>query len=106
MHLTNRGLIVDFCLQDARKLHARTQKLEKHQRLAMEKKQEEKKKRREEKKNRKNQNQGTVELGKRSQPAATKQRTIDEITSVAELEALKNDSLSRGKKQRINKRIA
>lgn len=67
MHLTNRGLIVDFCLQDARKLHARTQKLEKHQRLAMEKKQEEKKKRREAKKNLKNQAQTAVlNLGKRS----------------------------------------
>lgn len=47
MHLVNnKGLIVDFSLQDARKLHARKQKLEKHQRLAMERKLEEKKKRR------------------------------------------------------------
>ena len=46
MQLTNRGLIVDFCLQDARKMFRRTQKLEKHQRLAMERKQDARKERR------------------------------------------------------------
>ena len=38
-----RPLIVDFALDDARKLQKRAQKLEKHQRLAMEKKEEQKK---------------------------------------------------------------
>ena len=34
----NRPLIVDFALDDARKMQKRTQKLEKHQRIALEKK--------------------------------------------------------------------
>ena len=38
-----RPLVVDFALDDARKLQKRQQKLEKHQRLAMEKKEAEKK---------------------------------------------------------------
>ena len=39
----NKPLIVDFALDDARKLQKRSQKLEKHQRLAMERKEAEKK---------------------------------------------------------------
>lgn len=45
----NRGLVVDFCLEDARKVFARTQKLEKHQRIALEKKSAQKKEVRNEK---------------------------------------------------------
>jgi len=68
MQLTNRGLIVDFCLQDARKMFRRTQKLEKHQRLAMERKDAAKKERRTAKRaeSRKPDTITTVELGKRS----------------------------------------
>jgi len=43
MYLGTRPLLVDFALDDARKLQKRTQKLEKHQRLALEKKTQEKK---------------------------------------------------------------
>ena len=45
----NRPLIVDFALDDARKVQKRAQKLEKHQRLAMEKKDADKKANRAEK---------------------------------------------------------
>jgi len=38
MYLGTRPLVVDFALDDARKLQKRSQKLEKHQRLAMERK--------------------------------------------------------------------
>ena len=39
----NKPLIVDFALDDARKVQQRNQKLEKHQRLAMERKEAAKK---------------------------------------------------------------
>ena len=43
MQLSGRPLIVDFALDDARKVQKRAHKLEKHQRLAMEKKEAAKK---------------------------------------------------------------
>lgn len=90
MQLTSRGLVVDFCLQDARKMFRRTQKLEKHQRLAMEKKAAEKKQRRD------------ARRDSDKQP----KRAAAPVTDVALLKQMKAESQSRGKKQRLNKQIA
>jgi len=109
MQFTSRGLIVDFCLQDARKIFRRTMKLEKHQRLAMERKDAIKKERRNEKRANIN-NVGkndTVELGKRTGPAVVrKPTTVKDVDDVEKLAKMKEESISRGKKQRINKKIA
>jgi superfamily II RNA helicase len=90
MQLTSRGLVVDFCLQDARKMFRRTQKLEKHQRLAMEKKAAEKKQRRD---------------ARRDSDRQPKKAAAP-VTDVALLKQMKVESQSRGKKQRLNKQIA
>lgn len=96
MQLTNRGLVVDFCLQDARKMLRRTQKLEKHQRLAMEKKQEARKERRANQRA-ENEYEETVELGKTHHEKKLK-KTIKDINDVDALAELKAASISRGKK--------
>lgn len=91
MQLTNRGLIVDFCLQDARKIFRRTQKLEKHQRLAMERKEAAKKERRTAKRaeSRKPETVTTVVLGKRSAneafSAPKSKPTVKDINDVEKL---------------------
>lgn len=86
MQLTGKGLIVDFCLQDARKMFRRTQKLEKHQRLALERKEAAKKERRANsraEKQGKPQFEKVVELGKRSKPDEKKKKeTVAEINDV------------------------
>jgi hypothetical protein len=113
MQLTSRGLIVDFCLQDARKMFRRTQKLEKHQRLAMEKKDALKKERRNEKRAKLQapEKVATVEMGKLGKRSAqeaerAKPETVSSVNDLAKLAKMKEESISRGKKQRINKKIA
>ena len=46
MQLTGRGLIADFCLEDARKMHHRKEKLERQQKVALTVKKEARKERR------------------------------------------------------------
>lgn len=48
----------------------------------------------------------TVELGKRMNSEPIKKKTVADINDVEQLAKLKQDSLSRGKKQRINKKLA
>jgi hypothetical protein len=85
-------------------------KLEKHQRLAMERKDAIKKERRNEKRAAVNtpEKGGVVELGKRTGAgvAARKPVTVKDVDDVEKLAKMKLESISRGKKQRINKKIA
>lgn len=94
MQLTNRGLVVDFCLEDARKMQKRAQKLEKFAKIAL----QAKKDKRTEKRAEKREEETTlVDLGKKSQEKA-KKKTLADINDVENLSKLKHESLSRGKK--------
>jgi hypothetical protein len=75
----------------------RTQKLEKHQRLAMEKKQEARKERRANQRAETSYSE-TVELGSTHKVEKPKKKTIQDINDVEALAELKAASISRGKK--------
>lgn len=86
----------------------RTQKLEKHQRLAMEAKQEARKERRATQRAETTRSAETVELGTNAKGEVYKhkKKTIKDIDDIGVLVDLKAESISRGKKQRINKKLA
>ena len=91
----DRPLIVDFALDDARKLQKRTQKLEKHQRLAMERKEAEKKEARALKRQKLNDNgeDTGIEVSQRR-----KMVSIGECDDIDVLQGLLDQPIARGKK--------
>ena len=102
----NKGMIVDYSLEDARALHQREQRLEKQKKISLEKKKEQKK---EAKKETKQEIiPGVVDLGKKGKEDKAKEAkpSIDKITDLELLHRLLRETHSRGKKQRIKKRIA
>lgn len=108
MHLAgNRPLIVDFALDDARKLQKRTQKLEKHQRIALEAKQEKRKEVREMKRQKvKAEEIGSGEKnGIQIESERRKAVSIADCTDIDVLTEMLERPLARGKKQRIRKKI-
>lgn len=116
----NKGLIMDFSLDDIRKIRNRLMKLDQ---LKMKRKQAEgedgksksknKKDKKAEKKAEKDKkpkdaNEGDLELNEESEKAAEKKvnvESIDTITDVGRLAEIYNKTVSRGKRQRIKKRV-
>ena len=109
MHLAgNRPLIVDFSLDDARKLQKRAQKLEKHQRLALERKTEKKKEIRQMKRQHKGEEetgQSGIQIDRSDASSKYQSVSIGDCTDINLLQELLERPLARGKKQRIKKKI-
>ena len=103
----NRPLVVDFALDDARKLQKRVQKLEKHQRLALETKTAAKKEARNAKRHKVDVVETNIDASQGIQ-ITSQQRAKVSIADCEDLEALKamlEQPIARGKKQRIRKKI-
>lgn len=104
--VANKGLIVDYSLEDARALHQREKRLEKQKKISDERKKEQRRQ------SKADQSQdvisaGTiVDLGKKSKGEKQEKLSIDKITDLELLHKMKKETISRGKKQRIKKRIA
>ena len=101
----NKGLIADYSLEDARVIHKREQRFERLKKVNLEKK-------REAKKEAKNEVKpaaipAVVDLGKKTKPGEKPEViSIDKITDQEVLHRMLRESISRGKRQRIKKRIA
>ena len=99
MHLAgNRPLIVDFALDDARKLQKRAQKLEKHQRIAMEAKQEKRKEMREMKRQRQKTEESSKSTGIQIESDRRKSVSISDCNDINVLTEMLERPLARGKK--------
>ncbi|CDW89490.1 ribosome biogenesis [Stylonychia lemnae] len=104
--VTNKGLIADFSLEDQRAIHKREVKFEKQKKLNQDKKREEKmEKKQQDEKKALLPTSGVVDLGKRNQPEKLDKESIDKITDLELLHQMMRQTISRGKKQRIKKRI-
>jgi len=97
----DRGLIIDFAIEDHRTLLKRKQRYEKRiQKQAEEKAEDNKRKQEQRQKKRKE------ALAQQEGETAKKGVSIEEMKSVDELKEEFRKTRSRGKKQRIKKRIA
>ena len=95
---TGKGLIVDFAIEDHRKLLKRKQKLESLKRKQKEAQKDKEKKTLKDKRNKKDK-----EPEAEAEPEV--KVTIDQISDIKELEKMMRDTNSRGKRNRIKKRI-
>jgi hypothetical protein len=104
----NKGLISEYSLEDARALHKREVRLEKQKKIAFEKKKEQKKQDKADGLNEKKPAiiTGVVDLGKKTKGEEPKQLSVDQITDQELLHRMLRESISRGKRQRIKKRLA
>ena len=93
----NRGLIVDFALEDARKMFKRKMKLEKFAKIADDKRKEARNLRREEKRKNEAANQ-TIELGQTKAPIQPQRPSVKECEDLATLQTMLEATHSRGKK--------
>ena len=100
-----KGLISDYSLEDARALHKREKRLDRQKQQAFEKKKELKKQQKTEDKPAKVIT-GIVDLGSQNKGEKPKELSVDQITDQELLHRLLRESISRGKRQRIKKRLA
>ena len=108
-----KGLIVDFSLEDARALKKRGARMDKWKKGQEEREREKKIEKKQEQKKEVVGKNGVVELGKKKEEKAGESRrkkkekgpSISEITDVETLNRLYKNSHSRGKRQRIKKRL-
>ena len=108
MELTaNKGLIADYSLEDARVIHKREQRFERIKKVNLDKKREAKKDSKADPKAKTPALPAVVELGKKS-TGTNEEKTIsiDKITDQEVLHRMLRESISRGKRQRIKKRLA
>lgn len=105
--VSNKGLIVDYSLEDARALHTREVRLERQKKVLFDKKKEMKKEAKATATPKEESALGTVvDLGKKAKEAGKSNKiSIDKITDLELLHQLCKKTISRGKKQRIKKRI-
>ncbi len=107
--VANKGLIADFSLEDARVIHKREQRFERLKKINQDKKREAKKESRKDSTQKKTEVlPAVVELGKSSKSESEQKKTIsiDHITDQEVLYRMLRETNSRGKRQRIKKRLA